>query len=121
SSPGAEEATLGGKRALPQLSRSDLYRALMRRSGWMTTRLHDFERAGLLERVPDPNDRRGVLVRLTRRGVALVDEIAPLHMENERALLAPLSRTDRKQLENLLRSLLLPLEETQPTPPRRQP
>src|SRR5262249_31648405 len=104
-----------------QLSPSDLYRALMRSSGWMTNRLHELERAGLLERVPDPNDRRGVLVRLTRRGVALVDEIAPLHMENERALLAPLSRTDRKQLENLLRSLLLPLEETQPTPPRRQP
>jgi DNA-binding MarR family transcriptional regulator len=104
-----------------QLSPSDLYRALMRSSGWMTNRLHELERAGLLERVPDPNDRRGVLVRLTRRGVALVDEIAPFHMDNERALLAPLSRTDRKRLEDLLRSLLLPLEENQPTPPRRQP
>jgi DNA-binding MarR family transcriptional regulator len=104
-----------------QLSPSDLYRALMRSSGWMTNRLHELERAGLLERVPDPNDRRGVLVRLTRRGGALVDEIAPHHMQNERALLAPLSRADRKRLEDLLRSLLLPLEETQPTPPRRHP
>jgi DNA-binding MarR family transcriptional regulator len=104
-----------------QLSPTELYRALMRSSGWMTNRLHELERAGLIKRVSDPDDRRGVFVRLTRRGVALVDEIAPLHMRNERALLEPLSRSERKQLEDLLRSLLIPLEETQPGPPRRQP
>jgi DNA-binding MarR family transcriptional regulator len=87
----------------------------------MTNRLHELESAGLLERVSAPNDRRGVLVRLTRRGVALVDEVAPLHMANEGALLASLSLADRKRLEDLLRSLLLPLEGTEPTPPRRQP
>jgi DNA-binding MarR family transcriptional regulator len=103
-----------------QLSPTELYRALMRSSGWMTNRLHELERAGLIRRVPDPDDRRGVLVRLTRRGVALVDEVAPLHMRNERALLDPLSRSERKQLEDLLRSLLIPLETTQPGPPRQQ-
>jgi DNA-binding MarR family transcriptional regulator len=68
-----------------QLSPTELYRALMRSSGWMTNRLHELERAGLIKRVSDPDDRRAVFVRLTRRGVALVDEIAPLHMRNERA------------------------------------
>jgi DNA-binding MarR family transcriptional regulator len=104
-----------------QLSPTELYRALMRSSGWMTNRLHELERAGLIKRVSDPDDRRGVLVRLTRRGVALVDEVAPLHMRNERALLDPLSRSERKQLEDLLRSLLIPLEKAQPSQPRRQP
>jgi DNA-binding MarR family transcriptional regulator len=104
-----------------QLSPTELYRALMRSSGWMTNRLHELERAGLIKRVSDPDDRRGVLVRLTRRGVTLVDEIAPLHMRNERALLEPLSRPERKQLEDLLRSLLIPLEEAQPGPPQRRP
>lgn len=104
-----------------QLSPTELYRALMRSSGWMTNRLHELERAGLITRVSDPDDRRGVLVRLTRRGVALVDEVAPLHLRNERALLDPLSRSERKQLEDLLRSLLGPLEKSQPSPPWRQP
>jgi DNA-binding MarR family transcriptional regulator len=104
-----------------QLSPTELYRALMRSSGWMTNRLHELERAGLIKRVSDPDDRRGVLVRLTRRGVALVEEVAPLHMRNERSLLDPLSRSERKQLEDLLRSLLIPLEKAQPGPPRRQP
>ena len=104
-----------------QLSPTELYRALMRSSGWMTNRLHELEGAGLIKRVSDPDDRRGVLVRLTRRGVALVDQVAPLHMQNERALLDPLSRSERKQIEELLRSLLVPLEEAQPSPPRQQP
>jgi DNA-binding MarR family transcriptional regulator len=104
-----------------QLSPTELYRALMRSSGWMTNRLHELERAGLIKRVSDPADRRGVLVRLTRRGVALVDEVGPLHMRNERSLLDPLSRTERKQLEDLLRSLLIPLEQAQPGTARRPP
>jgi DNA-binding MarR family transcriptional regulator len=104
-----------------QLSPTELYRALMRSSGWMTNRLHELERAGLIKRVSDPDDRRGVLVRLTPRGVALVDEIAPLHIQNERTLVDPLSGSERKQLEDLLRSLLIPLEKAQSGPPRRQP
>jgi DNA-binding MarR family transcriptional regulator len=103
-----------------QLSPTELYRALMRSSGWMTNRLHELEGAGLIKRVSHPDDRRGVLVRLTRRGLALVDEVAPLHMQNERALLDPLSRSERKQLEDLLRALLIPLEKASPGPPQRQ-
>jgi DNA-binding MarR family transcriptional regulator len=114
-------ASLRRQPAPHQLSPTELYRALMRSSGWMTNRLHELERVGLIKRVSDPDDRRGVLVRLTCRGVALVDEVAPLHLRNERALLDPLSRSERKQLEDLLRSLLGPLEEAQPSPPRRQP
>jgi DNA-binding MarR family transcriptional regulator len=114
-------ASLRRQPAPHELSPTELYRALMRSSGWMTNRLHELERAGLIKRVSDPDDRRGALVRLTRRGVALVDEVAPLHMRNERALLDPLPRSQRKQLEDLLRSLLIPLEKAQPSPPRRQP
>jgi DNA-binding MarR family transcriptional regulator len=113
---------LAGLRRRPpphQLSPTELYRSLMRSSGWMTNRLNELEQAGLIARIADPDDRRGVLVRLTRRGVALVDEIAPLHLANERALLDRLSKADRKQLEDLLRVLLRPLEETRPGPPRR--
>jgi DNA-binding MarR family transcriptional regulator len=35
------------------------------------------EADGLVERVPDPDDRRSLLVGLTRRGRALVDRIVP--------------------------------------------
>jgi DNA-binding MarR family transcriptional regulator len=100
-----------------ELSPTELYQALMRSSGAMTNRLHRLEHAGLIERRADPGDGRGRLVRLTARGRRLVDEIAPIHLENEKRLLASLSDEDRGALEDLLRRLARSLEETRPTPP----
>jgi DNA-binding MarR family transcriptional regulator len=100
-----------------ELTPTELYQALMRSSGAMTNRLHRLERAGLIERRPDPGDGRGRLVRLTARGRKLVDEIAPIHLENEVRLIASLTDADRSTLEDLLRRLARSLEETRPTPP----
>jgi DNA-binding MarR family transcriptional regulator len=102
-----------------ELSPTELYQALMRSSGAMTNRLHRLEREGLIERRPDPGDGRGRLVRLTSHGRKLVDEIAPIHLENERRLLASLSDEDRSALERLLRRLARGFEEMPPTQPDR--
>ena len=100
-----------------RLSPTQLYRELMRSSGAITHRLASLEHAGLVRRVPDPDDGRGLLVELTRKGRALVDRVAPLHLENERRLLAPLSTDEQQRLAGLLRKLLLAFEREQPTPP----
>jgi DNA-binding MarR family transcriptional regulator len=100
-----------------ELSPTELYRGLMRSSGAMTNRLHRLEQARLIERRHDPEDGRGLLVRLTARGRKLVDEIAPVHLENENRLLVVLTDRDRRALEGLLRRLARNLEETRPTPP----
>jgi DNA-binding MarR family transcriptional regulator len=93
-----------------RLSPTQLYRGLMRTSGTMTNRLTHLQRAGLIRRVPDPADGRGLLVELTEDGVALVDRLAAAHMENERRLLAGLSAEERNELARLLRALLVGLE-----------
>jgi DNA-binding MarR family transcriptional regulator len=100
-----------------ELSPTELYQGLMRTSGAMTNRLRRLEHAELIERRPDPGDGRGRLVRLTARGRKLVDEIAPIHLENEVRLIASLTDADRSTLEDLLRRLARSLEETRPTPP----
>jgi DNA-binding MarR family transcriptional regulator len=100
-----------------ELSPTDLYRSLMRTSGTMTNRLRRLESDGLIERVPDPGDGRGLLVRLSRRGRKLVDEVAVTHMENERRLLHPLSRAQRRDLAANLRRLAQSFEQTSLTPP----
>jgi DNA-binding MarR family transcriptional regulator len=103
-----------------RLSPTELYRALMRTSGAITNRLARLERAGLIERVPDADDRRGMLVGLTPRGKELVDEIAPAHLENERRLLAPLTASQQADLAKLLKRLLLDFEQESPLPPPRR-
>lgn len=100
-----------------RLSPTQLYVALMRTSGAMTHRLRRLEHQGLIRRVSDPDDARALLVELTRSGRALVDRVAPVHLENERALLEPLSGEEQQTLAHLLRKLLLAYERQHPTPP----
>ena len=91
-------------------SPTELYRALMRTSGGMTHLVDRLEREGLVERVADPDDRRGLLVGLTRKGRALVQRVEPSHLETERRLLAALTPQEQRELARLLRKLLIGLE-----------
>jgi DNA-binding MarR family transcriptional regulator len=67
---------------------------------------------GLVQRVRDPEDRRGVRIRLTPAGLELIDDLMPKHVANERRLLAALSTDDRDTLTDLLRSLATGLGDT---------
>jgi DNA-binding MarR family transcriptional regulator len=80
--------------------------SLILSSGGMTKRLDRLERAGLVERLPDPADRRGRLVALTDRGLALVDASVVDHLANEERLLGGLLAVDRDVSSDLLRKLL---------------
>jgi DNA-binding MarR family transcriptional regulator len=100
-----------------RLSPTQLYQALMRSSGAMTHRLTSLEHAGLIKRVADPDDGRSVLVELTRKGVTLVDRVAPQHLANEQTLLAALTDEERRTLAELLRKLLHSYEAGQLAPP----
>jgi DNA-binding MarR family transcriptional regulator len=91
-------------------SPTTLYRRLMRTSGAITNRLHRLEDAGLIARVSDPSDARGLLVELTDAGHRLVDELAPQHLANERSLLAALTPGEQRQLAALLAKLLTAFE-----------
>ena len=80
-------------------------------SGTMTNRVDRLEAAGLVQRMPDPQDRRGVHVRLTPRGKERVDAALADLLDRERELLRDLSRADRETLSTLLRRLVVPFEE----------
>lgn len=99
-----------------RLSPTQLYLALMRTSGAMTHRLSRLERSGLIRRVPDPQDGRGLLVELTAKGVKLVDQVAPEHLANERSLLTALDHDEQTQLIELLRKMLTAFEHERSAP-----
>ncbi|MGW7459481.1 MarR family winged helix-turn-helix transcriptional regulator [Streptomyces sp. NPDC054797] len=75
-------------------------------TGGMTRLVDRMEAAGLVERADDPADRRGKLVRLTRRGEEVAVRSSRLHVENIRRLfLAPLPEEAREQFMECLRIL----------------
>ena len=99
-------ATLRRSGAPYSLTPTALYEAAMLSSGGMTNRIDRLEAAGLIERQKHPTDRRGVLVALTPRGLALIEQLVLLHVENERAMLSALSADEQRQLDELLAKLL---------------
>lgn len=94
-----------------ELNPTQLMRATMLSSGGITKRLDRLAEVGLVERRPDPGDRRGTLVRLTRRGKATIDKAVAAHVANEEALLRCFTDAERGELDGLLRTFLAGLEE----------
>jgi DNA-binding MarR family transcriptional regulator len=99
-----------------RMNPTKLFNSVILSSGAMTNRLDGLEEMGLVERLPDPTDRRGRLVGLTDKGRELVDSAVADHLENEQGLLAALDAGEREQLAGLLRKLLLsePFRELDP-------
>lgn len=93
-----------------QLNPTDLTRATMLSSGGTTKRLDRLTEAGLVERRPDPDDRRGSLVRLTQRGKLVINRAVETHLQNEERLLRSFSPAELSTLDGLLRKLLQELE-----------
>lgn len=101
---------LAALRRAGELNPGGLMQTTLLSSGGMTKRLDRLENAGLVERRPDPTDRRGTLVRLTRRGRSITDRAVERHIANEERLLEPLSAAERRTLDGFLRRLLQRLE-----------
>jgi len=76
----------------------------------MTNRIDRLETRGLVERHPDPVDRRGVIVRLTDRGAEVADDALIDLLTKEEAILSGLTAEEREQLAGLLRKLVLPFD-----------
>jgi DNA-binding MarR family transcriptional regulator len=99
-------ATLRRSGAPYELTAGALNREAMVTSGAITNRIDRMAAKGLVDRVPDEQDRRSVRVRLTERGLALVDDLVGEHVANEARLLDTLAPQDRDRLAGLLRDLL---------------
>lgn len=97
-----------------ELTAGELLAQSMVTTGAITNRVDRLEQRGLVERDTVPGDRRKVLVRLTERGLALVDETVIGHLETERALLSVWSPRQQATLAGLLRTALLALDDRPP-------
>lgn len=94
-----------------ELNPTELMRATMLSSGGMTKRLDRMADAGLVERRPDPDDRRGTRVRLTAKGRETIEGAIRTHTASEEHLLSVLTTHERRMLDRILRKLLAELED----------
>ena len=93
-----------------ELSPGQLVTQTLVTSGTMTNRVDRLVQRGLVERLPDPRDRRGVSVRLTAAGRARVDSTFATLLAREHALLAGLDGAQQAELSAMLQRLLAPFD-----------
>ena len=88
------------------LSPSKLYTALERSSGGMTKMLKRLEALELIEREPDPDDRRSTLVRLTATGMSLQAQIFDVFLSRAQELVKSISPRELERIDDSLRALI---------------
>ena len=89
-----------------QLSAGQLAEHMGLTSGAMTNRLDRLEQAGLVRRLADPDDRRGVLVEPTEGGHAAWARAVGTQAGREALIASVLSESEKEQLHVLLRRLM---------------
>lgn len=88
------------------VSAGELSDLLFRSTGGITQILDRLERAGLVERAPDPADRRKVLVGLTDTGLRTAKEAGAAYETERDRVLGALSAAEVRRLDAAVRRLL---------------
>src|ERR1035438_8976824 len=86
-------------------------------SATMTATLDLLERRGWIRRVPNPADRRSVLIEITPDGRATTDQLLPGIRTIERGILSALTRDERAHLLDLLAKILARTAQVAAGPP----
>ena len=101
----AQQATLLHNAASGGASPSQLMEAIGTDTAGMTKLLDRLEAKELIERRPNPNDRRSVVVEPTERGLALVPRLVPVFGEVARQLFAGFADDEVANLTSSLRRM----------------
>jgi DNA-binding MarR family transcriptional regulator len=92
------------------LAPTELFSTLMVTSGTMTHRMTQLEKKELIERVANEHDARSKLVKLSKKGEAMISLAVDEHVENELDILSSLDQATQKKLDQSLKTLLITLE-----------
>jgi DNA-binding MarR family transcriptional regulator len=88
------------------LNPSQLYTRLQRSSGGMTKMLKRLEQRGLVHRADNPDDRRGSVISLTRRGLSVQDRVFNAFLSASQSVLSPMTDKEQVEADRSLRFLL---------------
>ncbi len=100
-----------------RLNQRQLMSALRLTSGTVSLRIDKMVERKLVARTNDPADARASVIGLTTAGRQLFDRVAPAHLANEERLLASVPPAQRQVFADLLRTVLVDIEQPQEVRP----
>ncbi len=93
-----------------ELAPSELSTDLYRSSGGMTKMLKRLEGLQYIQRVPDPQDGRGKLVRLTAMGMKVEEEAFTAFLSGTHELLKSATRSEFEMIDQAMQRLITIIE-----------
>lgn len=105
----AQYSVLASLRGLARPPRYPSQRALADHTGldpiYISKLARAVESAGLIERVPDPNDTRAVRLTITKEGAAIIDRAVEIVRDLQEQLTAPLGGTSSRRTQAFMNDL----------------
>lgn len=95
---------IGGDYAL---SPKQIKKMVIVSSGALTNRISQLEKAGMLTRNLDKDDRRSIKVQLTKEGIAFVEETLDVILDLERQIIKQISASEEQEAQKILKKMLL--------------
>lgn len=90
---------------LGPLNQRSIGEKLLKSGGNITMVIDNLERCGHVKRKKDPNDKRAVLIYLTKNGEKFIKDFFPKHLEKIKEEFSVLNEEEKKTLAELCKKL----------------
>lgn len=87
------------------LTINEIIDSILSTSGNMTVVINNLEKDGMIERHPNPNDKRSCIIAITQKGREKIEEIFPRHVEDLAESFAGLKEEEKEMLVQLLKKI----------------
>ncbi|MDR9417622.1 MarR family winged helix-turn-helix transcriptional regulator [Gracilimonas sp.] len=87
------------------LNQRELGQKLLKSGGNITLVIDNLQKSGLVQKKTDPNDRRAVIISLTKKGREFIEDFFPQHLEKIKEEFSVLSSEEKEQLASICKKL----------------
>jgi MarR family 2-MHQ and catechol resistance regulon transcriptional repressor len=90
---------------LGPLNQRELGQKLLKSGGNITMVIDNLQKNGMVEKKTDPNDRRAVIISLTKKGRSFIEDFFPKHLDKIKEEFSCLSIKEKEQLAGICKKL----------------
>lgn len=87
------------------LTISEIIASILSTSGNMTVVINNLEKDAMIQRQPNPNDKRSCIIAITDKGREKIEEIFPRHVEDLAESFTGLHEEEKEMLLHLLKKI----------------
>lgn len=81
----------------------EIMEKILTTSGNITVVIKNLEKDGFIKKVPDPMDKRSTLVSITDKGIDIIENVLPSHIENINNIFSILTDDEKLVLKRILK------------------